>query len=822
MHLTQGSIPILTSSEARTDGIKPILQVVEIRQFIPKIPSTTIDNGRYRIMLSDGVYLEQCMLSTQLNGLVHSQCIQNGSVVKLTHFVCTLVQNRRIVVVLDLDVMVEKCDPIGKPMPLKMDGTTISRPINQTMPSSDSGPGYQARSSFTAVPASACVDVPKPNSPVNAHILPSDINHALSSRPYGSSVGNDMESRRCSSLDLQPQYPRTESNHGQTHPPVNDNVCPPHASYQQTNPVLYNRGLTAQNEAFARVIIPIAALNPCQGRWTIKARVTVKGKLRHFNKPGGDGKVFSFELLDSDGGEIKVTCFNIVADQFYNQIEQGKVYMISKGSVRPAQKNYNHLCNDYEIFLENTSVIQPCFEDDNLVPKTKFRFRSISEIQGIEKESVVDVIGVVFSISPSVSILRKNGTETQKRTIQLKDMSGMSIDVTLWNFCNKEGHTLQNMYDSGVFPVLAIKSCKVNDFKGKSLGTIPTGQLLIEPDFPEAHELKAWLERDGKNTPSISISREKIDMIRTDVHKTISQIKDERIGTSEKPDWITVCATLTFIKVDNIVYSACPLMVGDRKCHKKVTSIGDGKWRCDRCCRIVDECEYRYALQFQIQDHTGLAWVTGFQESGEDIFGVPARDLYCIKYEEEDDDKFDEILHFARFRKYLFKLRLKEETFGDEPRVKSTASKVEKVNFASDTKYLFNLISKSKSQSGALSVGPFNSTSGSGMLGLPSVAMNCGGSSGNVIKDHAPPAYLASPYRNQSNVSRPSALPSTVMYLRCSSCGGTGHSSTNCPSPMNPQRHCHGSNVGNRAIGATRGRSVASIECFKCRQIGRS
>ncbi|KAL6570291.1 Replication protein A 70 kDa DNA-binding subunit A [Orobanche minor] len=61
-----------------------------------------------------------------------------------------------------------------------------------------------------------------------------------------------------------------------------------------------------RNEAPAR-IIPIAALIPYQGRWAVKARVTAKGDLRHYNNAKGEGKVFSFDLLDSDGGEIRVT-----------------------------------------------------------------------------------------------------------------------------------------------------------------------------------------------------------------------------------------------------------------------------------------------------------------------------------------------------------------------------------------------------------------------------------------------------------------------------------------------------------------------------------
>ena len=71
--------------------------------------------------------------------------------------------------------------------------------------------------------------------------------------------------------------------------------------------------------------------------------MTAKGDLRRYNNARGDDKVYSFHLLDSGGGEMIVTCFNAVVDRFYDVVEAGKVYLISKGTLKPAQKNFNLL-----------------------------------------------------------------------------------------------------------------------------------------------------------------------------------------------------------------------------------------------------------------------------------------------------------------------------------------------------------------------------------------------------------------------------------------------------------------------------------------------
>ena len=45
------------------------------------------------------------------------------------------------------------------------------------------------------------------------------------------------------------------------------------------------------------------------------------------------GKLFNFDLLDAEGSEIRCSAFNDAAQTFYERIEVGKVYRISRADI---------------------------------------------------------------------------------------------------------------------------------------------------------------------------------------------------------------------------------------------------------------------------------------------------------------------------------------------------------------------------------------------------------------------------------------------------------------------------------------------------------
>ncbi|KAI4367960.1 hypothetical protein MLD38_016581 [Melastoma candidum] len=784
--LTEGGILKICQYEVGIDSdVKPVVQVYDMQDISP--PNSGDGSAdklqRFRMMLSDGTHWQQGMLATHLNHFVDSGSLCPGSIVRLEKFICTYIKNRQIIICADLEVVRSSHDLIGQPEMLRLPASNTPKPCSPFQP--PSGGGIDQGRYPPADPHSVYTKS-DPAPPMSGQFSGSSTNQNAGYNDYLGEV---------------------------TRPSMNNYGQQPQQTHQPPQQMYMNRGPIADNEAPPR-IVPVAALNPYQKRWTIKARVTVKSEIRHYNNSRGDGKVFSFDLLDADGGEIRVTCFNTVVDRFFNQIETGKVYMISRGSLRPAQKNFNHLKNDHEMFLVTTSVVQPCIEDDDSIPKQQFHFQSISEVESMENNSVVDIIGVVYSVSPATSMMKNNGSETQKRSLHLKDDSGRGVELAIWgNFCNVEGQRLQNLCESGKFPVVAVKSARVNDFNGKLVSTISSSRFFVEPDILEARELRDWFLREGKDTPTISISREVTTGWKGDARKMISQIKYEKLGTSQKPDWIAVCATISYIKVDNFCYAACPLLIDDRKCNKKVTNNGDGKWRCDRCDRSVDECEYRYILQLQIQDHTGLTWVTAFQETGEEIMGMPAKDLFHLRNDPDSgNDRFRKVVRKVLFTKFVFKLKVKEETFGDEQRVKSTVVKADRVNFSSEARFLLHSIERFRMDSTTSDAKKDTFPSGSGVGDAPSSVAGGGYQSQSEHELQ---------HGNQYGISSlPGMSRSLNIQPSCTNCGKSSHSSSSCPSIIcSPGSASGGGFVNQYSSGNPRG-GGGDDTCHKCHQTG--
>jgi replication factor A1 len=91
--LTAGAIGKIMNGEVTTEAdMIPVLQVTDLKQIMAQQDPT---RERFRMVLSDGTYLHQGMLGTDLNNLVKEGTLQPGSIVRLTRFVGDVIKGRR-------------------------------------------------------------------------------------------------------------------------------------------------------------------------------------------------------------------------------------------------------------------------------------------------------------------------------------------------------------------------------------------------------------------------------------------------------------------------------------------------------------------------------------------------------------------------------------------------------------------------------------------------------------------------------------------------------------------------------------------------------
>ncbi|KAG5056551.1 hypothetical protein AAZX31_05G019900 [Glycine max] len=452
----------------------------------------------------------------------------------------------------------------------------------------------------------------------------------------------------------------------------------------------------AARMAMTRRVRPLVSLNPYQGNWTIKVSVTSKGNMRTYKNARGDGCVFNVELTDEDGTQIQATMFNNAARKFFDKFVLGKVYYISRGTLKVANKQFKTVQNDYEMTLNENSEVEEVVGEASFVPETKFNFVQIDQLgPHVNKSELVDVIGVVKNVSSTMSIRRKSDNESiPKRDITIADDTKKTVVVSLWNeLATTTGEELLDIVDKS--PVVAIKSLKVGDFQGVSLSTIGRSVVLVNPDIPEAKNLRSWYDFEGKDAAmdsvgsgSSPISNNGIRSVYTDRIHLSDIISNPSLGDG-KPAFFSLRGHITFIKPDQAMwYRAC------KTCNKKVTeSFGSGYW-CDGCQKSDEQCSLRYIMVAKVSDGSAETFISVFNQEAEKIVGCSADDLDNLKLQEGEDNPYQMTLKEATWAQHLFRVSVTPNEYNGEKRQRITVRAVVPVDFAAESRFILEELSK--------------------------------------------------------------------------------------------------------------------------------
>lgn len=306
------------------------------------------------------------------------------------------------------------------------------------------------------------------------------------------------------------------------------------------------------------------------------------------------------------------------------------------------------------------SLLEFQADEQSGVPQVRFNFTNIGDLQSVEKESTIDVIGILKEVSDTNQVVSKTSNKPyDKRELTLVDNTNFSVRLTIW------GNTATN-FDVTLESVVAFKGVKVSDFGGRSLSLLSSGSMAVNPDIDESHRLKGWYEAQGKDGAFASHASMGGMMGAAgglgDPLKSILQVKEENLGMSETTDYFTVKATIIYIKQENFSYPACLSL----DCNKKVVEEEPGQWMCARCEKTHPKAEYRYVLSFNVSDHTGQIWLSCFDDVGRMVMGMSADQLNELK--ENGDKAGEERFQEANCTTWLFKCRAKMDNFQDQQR----------------------------------------------------------------------------------------------------------------------------------------------------------
>jgi replication factor A1 len=173
------------------------------------------------------------------------------------------------------------------------------------------------------------------------------------------------------------------------------------------------------------------------------------------------------------------------------------------------------------------------------------------------------------------------------------------------------------------------------------------------------------------------------------IRKTISAIKEENLGNSEKGDILVVKGMIDYIVQRE--GQEGPWYVSDPETKYKCVEQTDGSYFCEKSSKTIPNPQRRYIMTVAVKDHTGSHFVSLFDAEAEKLLGHSADELSEL-VRNGDTGKVEAIYKAALFTECIITLKVKSETYQEESRVKVVANAFNLINFADESKQLIDAI----------------------------------------------------------------------------------------------------------------------------------
>jgi len=425
----------------------------------------------------------------------------------------------------------------------------------------------------------------------------------------------------------------------------------------------------------------IANLNPYTNH-PVEGMCSRKSELIKFNKGGREGKIFHFDLVD-ETGEIRCTCFNEVADKFYQGVEKGKTYVLSKITLKCGNPKYTK--SAYEITLNKNSILKSIDSDKSFALQTvRYDFCEVDTLFNIELGSVIDFIGYIGKVEELTLIhTKKDDRKLKKKSVYLMDLNKKMIELVLWgdyaeDFQGKKGQ------------VVTLSKVRLTSFNSTfKLNSNNDTSIRLDEDLPLKKCFNEVFDSyvEDANLYSREIKSHVKDLKAIDILKLMKQEEEE-----EESNTFRLKCTLMSIRHDKkspLYYRA--VTEKNYKVVEENDKVKGTRWYCPHLNNYFDDYNCRYILSMEVADETArIPWLTAFDEVGKFVLGCEAK-LIELK-RTENIREMNNIIENSFNKRYVITLRIKSESYNDEMRKKLIVCKAEQLNYIEESKKLIESI----------------------------------------------------------------------------------------------------------------------------------
>lgn len=660
----------------KTHSVDFKLQVLNIKK---NDPSKSASSGSqvYTASLSDGEYKYNNFVIVK--GDADPQ-VEPGDVLEITK-VCTArldSQKNRIFIVKKYTTLQKNFAVVGTPKPIKDDNTTFPQEKkHQTMKESSetnnkySGIGLIDQSKQNFIPNSTENSGNNTKTNMKIDIAPKNSQNSLNSLKSESTNINEHVKVEESQINMYGN--KFEINDKQT------NFQNHFSNYANSPTSSLNNDISLKKLNH----MPLKTLTTFSKDICILVRCIKKTSIRSFNGgAGGSGILFSFNVIDEEGSEMQITCFNRACEKFYVLIKENCVYEIIGGYIKLNEKKYTCIKSEYTMIIyENAKITEK--DDDGKIKETHFNYVKIGEIANIQPNSIIDIFAYVLEAPEKIIKNTKIG-EQPIRKIILADDSEFKIEFTLWKIFTD--------LDIKQGSVISVKAVKIGDYNGRSLSTVDHSVICIDPPGRETSDLKNFCSnyQEEWSTFNEIVGGNAVENSVTSPIHTIREVLSF-LDTYDHEDKIPITkikATIcTIIHSEKNFYPGCP----DKTCKKKLYSFGSDSWQCNYCKKSTNKPFYYYRFSVRIKDYSGEHWLDIFGDFGQKLFKISCEDYKDLVYS-RNEEKLNEITNHLEFKTFYFIVKPKMQNYNNISKKKLNCYKVETIEPAEESRRILKCL----------------------------------------------------------------------------------------------------------------------------------